>query len=44
MLTDMLRSKWKQQESGFLVQLGMPSWTLLCQHITHIFLCFNHNV
>lgn len=24
MLTDMLSSKWKQQESGFLVLLGMP--------------------
>jgi hypothetical protein len=27
MLTDALSSKWKQQESGVLVLLGMPSWT-----------------
>jgi hypothetical protein len=27
MLTDVLNSKWKQQESGVLVLLGMTSWT-----------------
>jgi hypothetical protein len=37
MLTNMLSSKWKQQESGFLVLLGMSSWTLLNQNISHIF-------